>query len=258
MPAASTPAHDKVAIITGAGSGVGRAVALAFLKDGYRTVLAGRRADALEETIALSGVASERALAVPTDVTDKASVQALFAKTTAAFGRVDVLFNNAGVNAPGGIMLEDLSLEDWQKVVDTNLTGPFLCTQEAFKAMRDQVPQGGRIINNGSISAHAPRPNSVAYTATKHAITGLTKTASLDGRKYGIAVGQVDIGNALTEMARKMTTGVPQADGSIKVEAVMDVDNVATTVLHMASLPPEANVLFVTVMATTAPFVGRG
>ncbi|MDP3319217.1 MAG: SDR family oxidoreductase, partial [Bosea sp. (in: a-proteobacteria)] len=193
-----------------------------------------------------------------TDVTDKASVQALFGKTREAFGRVDVLFNNAGVNAPGGIMLEDLSLEDWQKVVDTNLTGPFLCTQEAFKAMRDQVPQGGRIINNGSISAHAPRPNSVAYTATKHAITGLTKTASLDGRKYNIAVGQVDIGNALTEMARKMTTGVPQADGSIKVEAVMDVDNVATTVLHMASLPPEANVLFVTVMATTAPFVGRG
>jgi len=258
MPAASTPAHYKVAIITGAGSGVGRAVALAFLKDGYRTVLAGRRADALEETIALSGVAAGRALAVPTDVTDKASVQALFAKTKEAFGRVDVLFNNAGVNAPGGILLEDLSLEDWQKVVDTNLTGPFLCTQEAFRAMRDQVPQGGRIINNGSISAHAPRPNSVAYTATKHAITGLTKTASLDGRKYGIAVGQVDIGNALTEMARKMTTGVPQADGSIKVEAVMDVENVATTVLHMASLPPEANVLFVTVMATNAPFVGRG
>lgn len=258
MPSDSSAAHDKVAIITGAGSGVGRAVALAFLKDGYRTVLAGRRADALEETIALSGVAPGRALAVPTDVTDKASVEVLFARTKAAFGRVDVLFNNAGVNAPGGIMLEDLSLEDWQKVVDTNLTGPFLCTQAAFKAMRDQVPQGGRIINNGSISAHAPRPNSVAYTATKHAITGLTKTASLDGRKYDIAVGQVDIGNALTEMARKMTTGVPQADGSIKVEAVMDVDNVATTVLHMASLPPEANVLFVTVMATTAPFVGRG
>jgi len=252
------PAHNKVAIITGAGSGVGRAVAIAFLKDGYRTVLAGRRADALEETISLSGVDKARALAVSTDVTDKASVAALFAKTKQAFGRLDVLFNNAGVNAPGGVLLEDLSLEDWQKVVDTNLTGPFLCTQEAFKLMKAQEPQGGRIINNGSISAHAPRPNSIAYTATKHAITGLTKTAALDGRKYDIAVGQVDIGNALTEMARKMTTGVPQADGSNKVEAVMDVDNVATTVLHMASLPPEANVLFVTVMATKAPFVGRG
>lgn len=250
--------HNKVAIITGAGSGVGRAVATAFLKDGYRVVLAGRRADALQETIALSGAGAGQALAVPTDVTDKTSVENLFAKTTEAFGRVDVLFNNAGVNAPGGVLLEDLSLEDWRKVVDTNLTGPFLCTQAAFTAMKAQSPQGGRIINNGSISAHAPRPNSVAYTATKHAITGLTKTAALDGRKYDIAVGQVDIGNALTEMARKMTTGVPQADGSNKVEAVMDVDNVATTVLHMASLPPEANVLFVTVMATKAPFVGRG
>lgn len=250
--------HNKVAIITGAGSGVGRAVAIAFLKDGYRTVLAGRRADALQETISLAGASADQGLAVPTDVTDKASVANLFAKTIEAFGRVDVLFNNAGVNAPGGIMLEDLSLEDWQKVVDTNLTGPFLCTQEAFRAMKAQSPMGGRIINNGSISAHAPRPNSIAYTATKHAITGLTKTAALDGRKYDIAVGQVDIGNALTEMARKMTTGVPQADGTNKVEAVMDVDNVATTVLHMASLPPEANVLFVTVMATKAPFVGRG
>ena len=250
--------HNKVALITGAGSGVGRAVAIAFLQDGYRTVLAGRRADALEETIQLSGVAADRALAVPTDVTKPDSVKALFAKTKEAFGRLDVLFNNAGVNAPGGIMLEDLSIEQWQAVVDTNLTGPFLCTQEAFKLMKDQEPRGGRIINNGSISAHAPRPNSVAYTATKHAITGLTKTASLDGRKYDIAVGQVDIGNALTEMARKMTTGVPQADGTNKVEAVMDVENVASTVLHMAALPPEANVLFVTVMATKAPFVGRG
>ncbi|MEN5083417.1 SDR family oxidoreductase [Bosea sp. TWI1241] len=250
--------HNKVAIITGAGSGVGRAVAIAFLKAGYNTVLAGRRADALEETIRMSGLPAAQALAVSTDVTDKASVQNLFAKTKQAFGRLDVLFNNAGVNAPGGIMLEDLGLEQWQAVVDTNLTGPFLCTQEAFKLMKDQSPRGGRIINNGSISAHAPRPNSIAYTATKHAITGLTKASSLDGRKYDIAVGQVDIGNALTEMARKMTEGVPQADGTTKIEAVMDVDHVASTVLHMASLPPEANVLFVTVMATKAPFVGRG
>ena len=250
--------HNKVAIITGAGSGVGRSVAIAFLKDGYRTVLAGRRADALEETIALSGVDKSRALAVSTDVTDKASVENLFAKTKEAFGRVDVLFNNAGVNAPGGVLLEDLSLADWQKVVDTNLTGPFLCTQAAFNAMKTQEPRGGRIINNGSISAQVPRPNSAAYTATKHAISGLTKTASLDGRKYDIAVGQVDIGNALTDMAKKMTTGVPQADGSVKVEPVMDVDNVATTVLHMAGLPLDANILFVTVMATKAPLVGRG
>jgi NAD(P)-dependent dehydrogenase (short-subunit alcohol dehydrogenase family) len=250
--------HNKVAIITGAGSGVGRSVAIAFLKDGYRTVLAGRRVDALEETIKLSGAPAAQALAVSTDVTDKTSVEALFAATKAKFGRVDVLFNNAGVNAPGGVLLEDLSLEDWQKVVDTNLTGPFLCTQEAFKAMKSQEPRGGRIINNGSISAQVPRPNSAAYTATKHAISGLTKTASLDGRKYDIAVGQVDIGNALTEMAKKMTTGVPQPDGSIKVEPVMDVDHVATTVLHMADLPLEANILFVTVMATKAPLVGRG
>ncbi len=250
--------HNKVAIITGAGSGVGRAVAIAFLKDGYRTVLAGRRADALEETIKLSGAPAAQALAVSTDVTDQASVKNLFARTKEAFGRLDVLFNNAGVNAPGGILLEDLSREQWQAVVDTNLTGPFLCTQEAFKLMKDQSPRGGRIINNGSISAQVPRPNSAAYTATKHAISGLTKTASLDGRKYDIAVGQVDIGNALTEMAQKMTTGVPQADGSIKVEAVMDVAHVASTVLHMASLPIQANVLFVTVMATKAPLVGRG
>jgi NAD(P)-dependent dehydrogenase (short-subunit alcohol dehydrogenase family) len=250
--------HNKVAIITGAGSGVGRSVAIAFLRDGYRTVLAGRRTEALEETIKLSGAPAAQALAVSTDVTDKKSVEALFAATKAKFGRVDVLFNNAGVNAPGGVLLEDLSLEDWQKVVDTNLTGPFLCTQEAFKAMKSQEPRGGRIINNGSISAQVPRPNSAAYTATKHAISGLTKTASLDGRKYDIAVGQVDIGNALTEMAKKMTTGVPQPDGSIKVEPVMDVDHVATTVLHMAGLPLDANILFVTVMATKAPLVGRG
>jgi NAD(P)-dependent dehydrogenase (short-subunit alcohol dehydrogenase family) len=249
--------HNKVAIITGAGSGVGRAVAIAFLKDGYRTVLAGRRADALEETITLSGVPAGQALAVPTDVTNQDSVKALFAATKAKFGRLDVLFNNAGVNAPG-VPLEELTLAQWQAVVDTNLTGPFLCTQEAFKLMKDQEPRGGRIINNGSISAHAPRPNSIAYTATKHAITGLTKTASLDGRKYDIAVGQVDIGNALTEMAQRMTQGVPQADGSIQIEQVMDVNHVASSVLHMASLPIEANVLFLTVMASKMPFVGRG
>lgn len=252
------PGHDKVAIITGAGSGVGRAVALAFLKDGYRTALAGRRVDALEETIALSGAPAGQALAVATDVTDQASVRNLFASTKATFGRLDVLFNNAGVNAPGGIMLEDLTLAQWQAVVDTNLTGPFLCTQEAFKLMKAQEPMGGRIINNGSISAYAPRPNSVAYTATKHAISGLTKTASLDGRKYDIAVCQIDIGNALTEMAQRMTQGVPQADGSIRVEQVMDVSHVASSVLHMASLPIEANVLFLTVMASKMPFVGRG
>jgi NAD(P)-dependent dehydrogenase (short-subunit alcohol dehydrogenase family) len=237
------PSHNKVAIITGAGSGVGRSVALAFLKDGYRTVLAGRRAEALAETIALSGAPAG---------------QALFARTKEAFGRLDVLFNNAGVNAPGGILLEDLTLAQWQAVVDTNLTGPFLCTQEAFRLMKAQSPMGGRIINNGSISAYAPRPNSVAYTATKHAITGLTKTSSLDGRKYDIAVGQIDIGNALTEMAQRMTQGVPQADGSIRVEQVMDVGHVATSVLHMASLPIEANVQFMTVMASKMPFVGRG
>ena len=252
------PGHNKVAIITGAGSGVGRAVALAFLKDGYRTVLAGRRADALAETIKLAGAPETQALAVPTDVTDQASVQNLFARTKAAFGRLDVLFNNAGVNAPGGILLEDLTLAQWQAVVDTNLTGPFLCTQEAFKLMKGQSPKGGRIVNNGSISAYAPRPNSIAYTATKHAITGLTRTSSLDGRKYDIAVGQVDIGNALTEMAQRMTQGVPQADGSIKIEQVMDVNHVATSVLHMASLPIEANVQFMTIMASKMPFVGRG
>ncbi|WP_276200120.1 SDR family oxidoreductase [Chelatococcus sp. XZ-Ab1] len=247
----------KVALITGAGSGVGRGVALAFLKDGYSVVLAGRRKKALEETIRLAGAPAEQALAVSTDVTDPASVKALFAACKERFGRLDVLFNNAGVSAPG-LPLEDLTFEQWKAVVDTNLTGPFLCTQEAFRIMKDQNPRGGRIINNGSISAYAPRPNSAPYTATKHAISGLTRSTSLDGRKYDIACGQIDIGNAATDMAAKMAEGVPQADGSIRKEPLMDVAHVANAVLHMASLPLEANVLFMTVMATKMPFVGRG
>jgi len=247
----------KVAIITGAGSGVGRAVAIAFLKDGYNVVLAGRRKDALEETIRLAGAGADQALAVPTDVTDPQSVKALFAACEERFGRLDVLFNNAGVSAPG-VPLEELTYEQWQKVVDTNLTGPFLCTQEAFRIMKDQNPRGGRIINNGSVSAYAPRPNSAPYTATKHAMSGLTRSTSLDGRKYDIACGQIDIGNAATDMAAKMAEGVPQADGSIRKEPLMDVTHVANAVLHMASLPLDANVLFMTVMATKMPFVGRG
>lgn len=247
----------KVALITGAGSGVGRGVALAFLKDGYSVVLAGRRKEALEETIRLAGAPADQALAVSTDVTDPASVKALFAACKERFGRLDVLFNNAGVSAPG-LPLEDLTFEQWKAVVDTNLTGPFLCTQEAFRIMKDQNPRGGRIINNGSISAYAPRPNSAPYTATKHAISGLTRSTSLDGRKYDIACGQIDIGNAATDMAAKMAEGVPQADGSIRKEPLMDVTHVANAVLHMASLPLEANVLFMNVMATKMPFVGRG
>jgi NAD(P)-dependent dehydrogenase (short-subunit alcohol dehydrogenase family) len=245
----------KVAIITGAGSGIGKRTAIAFIRDGYKTVLAGRRAEALEETIKEAGKGT--ALGVATDVTDPASVKALFDKTVEAFGRVDVLFNNAGVNAPG-IPLEELSVEQWKAVVDTNLTGPFLCTQEAFRVMKDQTPRGGRIINNGSISAHAPRPNSSPYTATKHAISGLTKSTSLDGRKYDIACGQIDIGNAMTEMAARMAKGVPQADGEIRVEPLMDADDVARSVLFMASMPLDTNVQTLTVMATKMPFVGRG
>jgi|SRR5262245_14025434 len=250
-------AHSKVAIITGAGTGIGKAVALAFLKDGYRVALAGRRKEPLEQTIRDAGPAGERALVVATDVANPESVRALFGRVKDAFGRLDVLFNNAGVSAPG-IPLEELSYEQWKSVVDINLTGAFLCTQEAFKLMKDQHPRGGRIINNGSISAHAPRPNSAPYTSTKHAITGLTKSTSLDGRKYDIACGQIDIGNAATEMAARMAKGVPQANGSIAVEPLMDVNHVASTVLYMASLPPEANVQFLTVMATKMPFVGRG
>ena len=249
--------HTKVALVTGAGTGIGKAVALAFLQEGYRVTLTGRRKELLEQAVIEAGTAAGQALIVPTDVRDPASVRALFTKTKEAFGRLDVLFNNAGVSAPG-IALEELSYEQWQAVVDTNLTGAFLCTQEAFKIMKSQEPHGGRIINNGSISAHAPRPNSAPYTATKHAMTGLTKSTALDGRKYDIACGQIDIGNALTEMASVMTRGVPQANGSVAVEAVMDVQHVARAVLHMAELPLDTNVLFMTIMATKMPFVGRG
>ncbi|MEP7348256.1 MAG: SDR family oxidoreductase [Gemmatimonadaceae bacterium] len=248
--------EKKVAIVTGAGSGIGKAVTLALLGEGYHVTLAGRRMDSLAQTVAEAGPASSRALLVPTDVRDPAAVRALFAQTREAFGRLDLLFNNAGTFVLG--LLEDLSYAAWQGMVETNLTGAFLCTQEAFRLMKSQDPRGGRIINNGSISAHAPRPNSAPYTATKHAITGLTKSTSLDGRKYDIACGQIDIGNALTDMAAAMPHGVPQANGAVAVEPVMDVQHVARAVLHMASLPLDTNVLFLTIMATKMPFVGRG
>ena len=247
----------SVAIVTGAGSGIGRAVAIGLLTDGFRVALAGRRGAQLEETIATAGVEPGRALAVPTDVTDPESVRALFERTEQAFGRLDLLFNNAGVSAPG-VMLEDLTPAQWKTVVDTNLTGVFYCTQQAFAIMKRQQPMGGRIINNGSISAYAPRPNSAPYTATKHAITGLTKSTSLDGRKYNIACGQIDIGNAATEMAARMAKGVPQANGSIAPEPLMDLSHVVNAVRYMAGLPLEANVQFLTVMATKMPLVGRG
>jgi NAD(P)-dependent dehydrogenase (short-subunit alcohol dehydrogenase family) len=247
----------KVAIVTGAGSGIGRATALALLREGYSVALAGRRPEALAETVALAGEAGPRALAVPTDVTEPASVRGLFERTRATFGRLDLLFNNAGTGAPP-VPLEDLTDEQWRRVVDVNLTGAFLCTRGAFRVMKDQTPRGGRIINNGSISAHAPRPNSVPYTATKHAVTGLTKATALDGRKYDIACGQIDIGNADTELTARMKQGVPQADGRVAVEPTMDVEHVARAVLYMASLPLDASVLFLTVMATKMPFVGRG
>jgi NAD(P)-dependent dehydrogenase (short-subunit alcohol dehydrogenase family) len=245
---------DRIAVVTGAGSGIGRASALALSREGWSVVLAGRRKDALEETAAK---AKSRTLVMPTDVGDPASVRALFAGTKDAFGRLDLLFNNAGSGAPP-VMLEDLTVEQWKAVVDANLNGVFYCTQEAFKLMKAQDPRGGRIINNGSISAHAPRPNSSPYTSTKHAVTGLTKSASLDGRKYDIAVGQIDIGNAETPLAARMKNGVPQANGQIVPEPLMDVEHVARAIVHMASLPLDANVLFMTVMATKMPFVGRG
>jgi len=247
----------RVAIVTGAGTGIGKYAALALMQEGYSVALAGRRQDLLEATAAEGKPTGSRALVVQTDVGVPASVRALFEKTKEAFGRLDLLFNNAGIGAPA-VPLEDLPYEQWKAVVDINLTGSFLCTQEAFKIMKSQQPRGGRIINNGSISAHAPRPNSVAYTATKHAITGLTKTTSLDGRKYDIACGQIDVGNAATDLTARMKRGVQQAHGAIEVEPTMDVQNVARAVVHMASLPLDANILFLTVMATKMPFVGRG
>jgi NAD(P)-dependent dehydrogenase (short-subunit alcohol dehydrogenase family) len=247
----------KVAMVTGAGSGIGRATSLALLAAGYQVVLAGRRADALRETVTLAGALGANALAVPTDAADPAAVRALFEATHSKFGRLDLLFNNAGTSAPA-IPLDELTFEQWKAVVDINLTAVFLCTQQAFRLMKSQDPRGGRIINNGSISAHAPRPFSAPYTATKHAITGLTKATSLDGRAHDIACGQIDIGNAASEMTQRMTTGVPQANGTLMVEPRMDVKHVADAVVHMASLPLEANVQFMTVMATKMPFIGRG
>lgn len=247
----------NIAIVTGAGSGIGRATALGLLAEGYSVVLAGRRADALMESVSLAGANSTRAIAVPTDVTDAASVRELFDRTVRTFGRLDLLFNNAGVSAPA-IPLDELTPEDWHRVIGVNLTGAFFCTREAFRLMKAQTPRGGRIINNGSVSAQAPRPNSAPYTASKHALTGLTKSTALDGRKYDIACGQIDIGNADTEMAEKMKAGVPQADGTVAVEPTMDVEGVARAIVYMASLPPDANVLFMTVMATKIPLVGRG
>ncbi len=248
--------HNKVAVVTGAGTGIGKAVALALLRDGYRVALAGRRREPLERTAAESDHARQ-ALVVPTDVSVAESVQGLFSAVVKSFGRLDLLFNNAGIFIPGA-EIDALSVEQWQAVVDINLTGSFLCAREAFRMMKAQDPRGGRIINNGSISAHAPRPNSVAYTATKHAITGLTKSLSLDGRRYDIACSQIDIGNARTEIAAPMAKGVPQANGQTAVEPLMDLEHVASAVLYMANLPLDANVQFMTIMATKMPFVGRG
>src|SRR5512145_1643663 len=248
---------DRIAVVTGAGTGVGKATALALLGDGWSVALAGRRKEMLEAVAIESRSSGSRTLVVPTDVGDPASVRALFARTKEAFGRLDLLFNNAGSGAPA-IPLEDLTYEQWKAVVDANLTGAFLCTQEAFRIMKSQQPRGGRIINNGSISAHAPRPNSAPYTATKHGITGLTKVTALDGRTYDIACGQIDIGNAHTELAARMAHGVPQANGQLAPEPLIDVAHVARAVLYMASLPLDANVQFMTVMATKMPYVGRG
>jgi NADP-dependent 3-hydroxy acid dehydrogenase YdfG len=254
--ATPTNALNKIALVTGAGSGIGREIAIALVNAGYSVALAGRRREALEQTATLAGEAA-RTLVVPTDVSDEAAVDLLFAQIGARWGRIDLVFNNAGVFSPK-VLLEDMTIEQWKSAVDINLTGAFLCTRAAFRMMKAQQPHGGRIINNGSISAHAPRPNSVSYTSTKHAITGLTKASSLDGRKYDIACGQIDIGNAATEMTARMQTGVPQANGTIAPEPVMDAAHVARAVLYMDSLPLDANVQFMTVMATKMPFVGRG
>ncbi len=249
--------NGKVAIVTGGSSGIGRACAVALLNDGWSVTIGGRRADALDETLRLAGENGARGLAVPCDLATADGVATLFAATAERYGRLDLLFNNAGMFTPG-VLLEDLTLEQWRAALDINLTASFLCTQAAFRAFKAQDPMGGRIINNGSISAHAPRPNSSPYTTTKHAITGLTRSSALDGRKYNIAVGQIDIGNAGTEMTAAMADGVPQADGSLKPEPTMDVRHVADAVVHMANLPLDANVQFMTIMATRMPFVGRG
>ena len=247
----------KVALITGAGTGIGKASTLALFEAGYSVVLAGRRLEPLETTVSDANVANERAVIVATDVTDLDSVQALFAKTQENFGRLDVLFNNAGIGGSSA-PLEDIPYEEWKRVLDTNLTGSFLCTQEAFKIMKSQIPQGGRIINNGSLSAHTPRPNSVAYTATKHAVTGLTKSTALDGRKYNIACSQIDIGNATSPMTARMKDGVLQANGDMMPEPTMNVEHIAQAIVYIANLPLDANVQFMTIMATQMPFIGRG
>lgn len=254
---AQTNNPGRVALVTGAGSGIGKTVALALLHNGYRVVLAGRRKELLDSVVTESGAPNDRVLVASCNVCDPLSVQDLFDKIGQTFGRLDLLFNNAGVSSPK-LHLEDLTYDQWRTVVDTNLTGAFLCTQAAFRIMKSQNPRGGRIINNGSIAAHSPRPDSAPYTATKHAITGLTKSTSLDGRKYDIACGQIDIGNATTDMAAKMARGVPQANGEIAIEPLMDVSNVASAVLYMASLSLDANVQFMTVMATRMPYIGRG
>ena len=250
-------AGRRIAVVTGAGTGIGRAVAKALLEQGYAVVLAGRRAAPLEDVARESDQQGPPALVVPTDVSDSESVRRLFAATADAFGRIDLLFNNAGINVPG-VPIEELTVEQWKSVVDINLTGAFLCTQQAVRLMKSQTPRGGRIINNGSVSAYAPRPHSAPYTATKHAITGLTKSTALDGRKYDIVCGQIDIGNAATEMAARFARGVPQANGEVAVEPLLDLEHVTRAVIYMASLPLEANVQFMTVMATKMPLIGRG
>ena len=249
--------QGRIAMVTGAGSGIGRSSALALLHDGYSVVLAGRRAETLQETVEQAGELASRALTVPTDVRNPEAIRALFARTYEAFGRLDVLFNNAGTGAPP-VPFEDLTYEQWTAVVETNLTGPFLCAQEAIKLMKAQDPMGGRIINNGSISAHVPRPNSAPYTASKHGVTGLTRSISLDGRRYNIACSQIDIGNALTALTQRMENGVPQAHGEVAVEPTFDVEHVAESILFMANLPLDANVQFMTIMATKMPYIGRG